>query len=169
MFVSQAQTDRFLMQQTHFVVRMLSAPGIAAIFTACSSSGSGKITPSDVAPDSQTRLAPSVPGSVVEFAYVANESSNNVSAYTINPTSGALTPVTGSPFGAGSVPHAVAVDPKGKFVYVVNTAGNNVSGYKIKSNGALTPLPGSPFEAGSGPGGIATCRVTAGKCIPPPL
>jgi hypothetical protein len=101
MFVSQAQTDRFLMQQTHFVVRMLSAPGIAAIFTACSSSGSGKITPSDVAPDSQTRLAPSVPGSVVEFAYVANESSNNVSAYTINPTSGALTPVTGSPFGAG--------------------------------------------------------------------
>jgi hypothetical protein len=35
------------------------------------------------------------------FAYVANQGSNDVSAYTINATTGALTPVTGSPFAAG--------------------------------------------------------------------
>ena len=37
----------------------------------------------------------------LEFAYVANASSNNVSAYSINAATGALTPVTGSPFPAG--------------------------------------------------------------------
>ena len=36
-----------------------------------------------------------------KFAYVPNLGSNNISAYTIDATSGALTPVTGSPFSAG--------------------------------------------------------------------
>jgi hypothetical protein len=44
------------------------------------------------------------------FAYVANSSSGaigNVSAYTINATTGALTPVPGSPFAAGGAPVSV--------------------------------------------------------------
>ena len=41
------------------------------------------------------------------FAYVANFGSNNVLAYSINATTGALTPVTGSPFTAGSGPNSV--------------------------------------------------------------
>ena len=53
-------------------------------------------------PDSQTRLSHGLPGSgVVEFAYVTNFSDDTVSAYKINATSGALTPVVGSPFAAG--------------------------------------------------------------------
>jgi hypothetical protein len=43
------------------------------------------------------------------FAYVANENSNNVSAYTINSTTGALAPITGSPFAAGTAPLSVAI------------------------------------------------------------
>ncbi len=66
-----------------------------------------------------------------KFAYVDNYASANVSAYTINATSGALTPVAGSPFGAPSGPINVAVDPKGKFVYVPNDASNSVSAYTI--------------------------------------
>ena len=52
-----------------------------------------------------------------EFAYVANEVSNNVSGYTINPSTGALTAIAGSPFAAGSIPSSVAVHPSGKFAY----------------------------------------------------
>jgi 6-phosphogluconolactonase len=36
------------------------------------------------------------------FVYVANSMSNNISAYTINQTTGGLAPVAGSPFVAGS-------------------------------------------------------------------
>lgn len=55
-----------------------------------------------------------------KFAYVANlgssSSSSNVSAYTINPSGGALTQVQGSPFAAGrDYPTAVAIDPTGEF------------------------------------------------------
>jgi len=46
-----------------------------------------------------------------EFAYVANVGSNNVSGYAINPTTGALTPIAGSPFAAGFLPESVAVAP----------------------------------------------------------
>jgi hypothetical protein len=41
------------------------------------------------------------------FAYVANDTSNNVSAYTINALTGALTPVVGSSFAAGTNPASV--------------------------------------------------------------
>jgi len=44
------------------------------------------------------------------FAYVANENSNDISVYALNSTTGALTQVAGSPFGAGVNPRAVAID-----------------------------------------------------------
>src|SRR6266849_5074913 len=91
-----------------------------------------------------------------KFAYVANESSANVSAYTINSTTGALSPVTGSPFAAGSFPFSVAVDPSGKFAYVANANSTNVSAYTINNTtGALSPVPGSPFAAGAAPRSVA--------------
>ena len=44
-----------------------------------------------------------------QFVYVANSGSNNVSGYTINATTGALTAIAGSPFPAGLNPRSVAV------------------------------------------------------------
>jgi hypothetical protein len=90
-----------------------------------------------------------------QFAYVANFNSNNVSAYTIDPSTGALTAIAGSPFTAGSFPRSVAVDPSGKFAYVLNEGGN-VSGYTINpSTGALTTIVGSPFTTGGDPRSMA--------------
>jgi DNA-binding beta-propeller fold protein YncE len=43
------------------------------------------------------------------FAYVANANSNNVSGYSIDPATGVLTAIGGSPFAAGSSPLSVAV------------------------------------------------------------
>ncbi len=63
------------------------------------------------------------------FVYAANNGSNNVSAFSVTPSTGALAPVTGSPYAAGTSPAAIAADPRGKFVYVANVGSNNVSAY----------------------------------------
>lgn len=104
-----------------------------------------------------------------KFAYAADVNSGNVSAYVIDATSGALKKAKKSPFAAGSGSFDVAIDPTDTFAYVVNDGSNNVSAYEIRSNGALTQVAGSPFSTDTGPEGVATCRVTAGTCKPPPL
>src|SRR6202011_3369540 len=91
-----------------------------------------------------------------QFAYVANDGGNNVSGYTIDPITGALTPI--GTFTAGSLPISVAADPSGKFAYVANGSDPNgtVSGYTINpATGALTDIAGSPFPAGSAPRSVA--------------
>ena len=91
-----------------------------------------------------------------QYAYVANSNGANVSAYRIDASTGALTPIAGSPFPAGSDPNSVAISPNGAFAYVANSVGANVSAYRIDaSTGALTPIPGSPFAAGSYPYSVA--------------
>jgi hypothetical protein len=91
-----------------------------------------------------------------KFAYVANQGSNSVSAYTIDSTTGALRPVPCSPFAAGTNPFEEAVDPSGKFTYVANYSSEAVSAYIIDSaTGALRPVPGSPFAAGAFPFSVA--------------
>ena len=76
----------------------------------------------------------------------------NVSGYAVDAATGALSPVPGSPFAAGTTPDSVAVDPSNKFVYVANQGSNNISAYTIDSaTGALTPVSGSPFAAGIAP------------------
>jgi len=88
-----------------------------------------------------------------KFVYVANENSADVSAYTINSSTGALTEITGSPFASGTYPYSVTVDPTGKFAYVANGGfmdAGTVSAYTINSStGALTEITGSPFAAGT--------------------
>jgi DNA-binding beta-propeller fold protein YncE len=66
----------------------------------------------------EARLAQRASGSVNEFAYVTNAASNNVSAYAITATTGALTPVPGSPFRTATEPWGIATDPSGSFAYV---------------------------------------------------
>jgi 6-phosphogluconolactonase (cycloisomerase 2 family) len=95
-----------------------------------------------------------------EFLYVVNQSSNNVSGYKINATTGALTKITGSPFKAGSQPSGLAVDPAGKFVYVSNQNYPNytgtVYGYSINAaSGALKQVSGSPYPESDNPYGVA--------------
>jgi 6-phosphogluconolactonase (cycloisomerase 2 family) len=85
------------------------------------------------------------------FVYAANFGSGNVSAYSTS-SSGALTPISGSPFPGEPDAFAIAVDPSNKFVYVANanSTSNNISGYTINSaTGALTAMNGSPFQAGN--------------------
>jgi 6-phosphogluconolactonase len=95
-------------------------------------------------------------------AYVTNILSNNVWGYRIDPTTGALKPIAGSP-RTGVDPRSVAVDPSGTFAYVANSEGSqnpgNVVGYTInRTTGELKPIAGSTFPAGRGPQSVAVDR-----------
>lgn len=93
-----------------------------------------------------------VTSNVPLFAYVPNEGSSNVSGYTVDASSGALTPIAGPAFAAGTIPVWVTADPFGRFAYVSNSGSNDVSAYKVdRTTGALSAVAGSPFPAGTGP------------------
>jgi 6-phosphogluconolactonase len=91
--------------------------------------------------------------------FVANSGSNNVSAYAIDPNSGALGQVTGSPFATGGVgPSAVAVDAETSFVYVTEQGSHDIAALAIASNGALQPVKGSPFGVATAATAITVVR-----------
>ena len=92
------------------------------------------------------------------FLYVGN--GFDISAFSINTSTGALSMLAGFPFSPPSPsPAYPAVDPSGQFLYAANAANNTVSAYAIKqTTGALTAVPGSPFGAGSEPAGLAVTR-----------
>jgi len=90
------------------------------------------------------------------FVYAANVTANNqVAAYSITPSSGALT-ASGAPAGAGLLPVSIIVDPSGLFAYVANDNSNDISVYAVDSStGVLTQASHSPFAAGNEPRSIA--------------
>jgi 6-phosphogluconolactonase (cycloisomerase 2 family) len=86
------------------------------------------------------------------FAFVPNRFSNDVSVLAVNTVTGAMVPVAGSPFAAGTDPRSLALDPSGRYLYVPNVASNDVSAFSVDTKtGALTQLTGSPYPVGSGP------------------
>jgi len=117
-----------------------------------------------------TIVGTAIPG----FVYVANGigvslTIGNISAFSVEPNTGVLTPVAGSPFNAGPQPTAITGDPSGKFLYetsnlAVITPSNNISAFTISpTTGALTPVPGSPFTGGIYP--ISISVDSTGKFV----
>jgi 6-phosphogluconolactonase len=91
------------------------------------------------------------------YLYAANVTSqNDVTAFSITPSTGELTAVSGSAVGAGTFPINIVLDPSGLLAYVANEDTADISVYTINStSGILTPAAGSPFAAGSQPRSIA--------------
>jgi 6-phosphogluconolactonase (cycloisomerase 2 family) len=86
--------------------------------------------------------------------YVANVTSNDISAYIINRKNGYLTRAPGSPYAVGRTASAVAVHPSGKFVYVTrdnDAPGDGIAAFSVNANGSLTAVPGSPFSTQNNP------------------
>jgi 6-phosphogluconolactonase (cycloisomerase 2 family) len=89
--------------------------------------------------------------------YLASAGDGEVAGFAIDPTSGVLTPLAGSPYpagtGAGAIP---AFSPDGKYLYVMDQTANMVSGYAIDpTSGALSALPGGAVGTGATPDWIA--------------
>ena len=102
------------------------------------------------------------------FVYVANDTSNTVSGFSLDHTSGLLTPVgtavPPSPICPANVPCStpisVGVSSDGQFLFVLNQ-GNptavptaipaNISVFSVDARGLLTQVAGSPFAAPASP------------------
>ena len=84
-------------------------------------------------------------------------SDNHIYVFSIDQTTGVITPGTGSPFATVFTPANVEVQPGGKFVFTFNqTVTGTNSGtevYQLSATGALTPVTGSPFTGVTGSDG----------------
>ena len=89
------------------------------------------------------------------YLFIARSGTNGgVAVYSIG-SGGVLTPVTGTPFAAGSGTFSVILDSTGTYVYAANRTDGTISGYTIVPGGttaglSLTQLKGSPYSSGSG-------------------
>jgi 6-phosphogluconolactonase len=102
------------------------------------------------------------------FLYVAlagtAKVNNLIAAFAIDQTTGALTPVSGSPFPTGNGPMQMAYVPYTpggySFLYTANVQDGTISAFSAdNTTGILTQVSGSPYPAGSSVGGLAA--VTA--------
>jgi 6-phosphogluconolactonase len=76
-----------------------------------------------------------------------------VAGFSVAPKTGALAPLSNSPFRGQAQPNFMASDPTGSFAYVVNGSPSGVYAYTIDpSSNALAVIPNSPFPAGPYPG-----------------
>jgi 6-phosphogluconolactonase (cycloisomerase 2 family) len=97
---------------------------------------------------------------VGKFVFVANgtdgvSANGDVSAYTINPSNGVLTPVAGSPFAADVGPTAVAVDQTGQYVYVTNNTSSDVTLFDLDSTAGTLTFVRNTFSVQDAPVSIA--------------
>jgi 6-phosphogluconolactonase (cycloisomerase 2 family) len=94
------------------------------------------------------------------YLFAANDGSGTISVFRINPSTGELGRVTGSPFIADGPPggdYSLAVSPDTKFLYATSDSTTVIHVYSIDSTGALTEI-GSPYDTGSHNDGV---KVTA--------
>src|SRR5262249_48859127 len=97
---------------------------------------------------------------------------NDISAYTVDAITGAMTPVPGSPFSSeGTSPTSAVPDPSGWFVFVTNScadstcANGSVSTFTVDATtGALSLVSGSPVPSG-GSGAISVNVSPSGKFV----
>ncbi|MCK4585783.1 MAG: beta-propeller fold lactonase family protein, partial [Gammaproteobacteria bacterium] len=77
-----------------------------------------------------------------------------VAGFALDPVSGVMTPVPGSPFDAQRRTRSVMVHPSGRFVYASNAYDNSISAWRVnEKTGELSSLNGSPFATGE-PGNL---------------
>lgn len=107
-----------------------------------------------------------------KFLYAVNGYSNSVSAYQIDERTGGLRELSGSPYSvgdfadidylgkgmldvppeAGGLPHAIDMDPQGRYIITPNKAAGSVSVFRIdETSGEPSLVEGSPFFVGFNP------------------
>jgi 6-phosphogluconolactonase (cycloisomerase 2 family) len=88
-------------------------------------------------------------GQVISSSSAGNEYGGNLSGYSVDSTSGALTPLSGFPLSLKGVATSglfVTHDPQNRFLIVVDTVGIAIHVLTINATtGALAEVPASPF------------------------
>jgi len=122
------------------------APGGIFGFTISSNGALTEISGSPFPVPGQT-VSNSQPSGIVTngpFVYAALMGSNQIAAFSVDSSTGFLTPVPGSPFPAGSEPTVLVL--ANNYLYAINSIEGTISGYSVNSTtGVLTAVAGSPF------------------------
>jgi 6-phosphogluconolactonase (cycloisomerase 2 family) len=79
-----------------------------------------------------------------QFLYIAG--SNVLNGFSIDGTTGALTPVPLSPYGISGL--TIAADPQGRFLFVGGAG--VINAFTVNVDGSLTAVTGSPFTNSNG-------------------
>jgi len=85
-----------------------------------------------------------------KFLYAANLGASTVSAFHLDPMSGALSAI-GTPSATTSGSTSIAVSRDFKFLYSADFGIGNVSGFVIQPDGTLIAAAGTPVAVGNGP------------------
>jgi 6-phosphogluconolactonase (cycloisomerase 2 family) len=112
------------------------------------------------------------------YAYVSSAFDGTIVAFSVDPTTGGLTsvpgspfPVPGAPFSPGQGPQALTADPAGKFLYIANnpiniSSADDLPAFAVDpSSGALSAVPGSPFTTGSLEAPVTLAVDSSGKFL----
>lgn len=94
---------------------------------------------------------------------VANNISNNVSIYTVNPTNCNPTEISGSPFSTGVQPTSVAFSPSGNCLAVTNAGDNTISMFTVNSTSCSLNTPANTFTTGPDP--VSVAFSPNGSCL----
>lgn len=131
--------------------------GTVSLFTISSGGGLTEVTPRQNVGTAPTLLVMDSSGS---FLYVANSGSFDISVFSINSSTGALTLVSqtgGATAGIGMSALNMELSPSGKTLWVTGQVGTQgfIQEFPV-SNGVIgAPVAGSPFLTGNGPYGLA--------------
>ena len=93
--------------------------------------------------------------------WVATQGNQEVTAFTINLSTGAVAQV-GSSQPTGVQPSAMAVTPDGKTLFIANTSDNTISAYTVNSDGSLTASKSSTPTLSKGPSGCTNSCMSLG-------
>jgi len=90
-----------------------------------------------------------------KFLFASNDYSGNISGFAINPLTGHLKVVPGSPFtidgtDSDGIPLAITTDCK--YVFAGDLNSNLIFAFHVSANGKLVPVKGSPFSVPDQPG-----------------
>jgi hypothetical protein len=95
-----------------------------------------------------------------KYLYVLNQTTmvtnppttafSSISAFTLSPTNGELSPISGSPYKVGSAPVCIVEDASNQYIYTSNRNDGTVSGFVLDpTTGELSDLKrGSTFNTG---------------------
>jgi|GEM_PF-2416682 len=90
-----------------------------------------------------------------KFAYIGNQGAS-LSGYTVDPSTGLLTPLSAFPFALGTNPTVVTHDPQNRFLIVADIAANSLHVFMVNSaTGALSEAGSSPYATVKEPVSVA--------------
>jgi 6-phosphogluconolactonase len=85
-------------------------------------------------------------------AFNGADGNDGISAYAIDPSTGALARLAGTPVtaGGGSWPHGASIDPSGRYLYAANATSGDVSAYAIDAaTGVPSAITSTPYPSGN--------------------